>query len=476
MRFSLLKIFAPVFLILFSSLSLKADALEEAEKFISERQFSKAKLILNQIADQDPALANNSNYILLSGICEWKTGDFSDAKILLEKARNKGNARANLLLGKIAAEEYSFDKALSLLNSYKTTAAKNATQSEEVDLAIRQVMNAKKGLERVEKIIVIDSIAVPRNDFFNYYKLPDSSGKFISGNSLPKKEFNLNQTVAFINETEDYIIFSQKDSANMLNLAESYVSLPSDWEEPRVFNDFLQNGGNAAYPFMMGDGLILYFASDGEGSMGGYDIFRTSRDSSNDDFLQPINIGMPFNSPADDYLMAIDEENGIGWWATDRNHLGDKLTIYVFKVNDIRNNYEPEEGDIINHARIQDFKSTWDSDISGYKKTLNSIKQKDKTNKKIENTIVPIQLNGNKKITSYQDLRKTESKSLMDELIQNEKEERSLSATLLKLRKQYASGSTGISDEIKSLELQYQQIIEKIQFLRNEIRRIETGK
>lgn len=41
----------------------------------------------------------------------------------------------------------------------------------------------------------------------------------------------------------------------------------------------LPNGVNTeqdeAYPFFLNDGVTLYFASNGEGSIGGYDIFIT---------------------------------------------------------------------------------------------------------------------------------------------------------------------------------------------------------
>jgi len=34
--------------------------------------------------------------------------------------------------------------------------------------------------------------------------------------------------------------------------------------------------------------------------------------------------------PYDDYMLVLDEENGIGWWSTMRNDLPDMTTIYVF--------------------------------------------------------------------------------------------------------------------------------------------------
>ena len=36
--------------------------------------------------------------------------------------------------------------------------------------------------------------------------------------------------------------------------------------------------------------------------MGGYDIFVTRYNSDTDNYLNPENVGMPFNSPFNDYM------------------------------------------------------------------------------------------------------------------------------------------------------------------------------
>ena len=45
------------------------------------------------------------------------------------------------------------------------------------------------------------------------------------------------------------------------------------WEQPEPLGDVLNEGGDANFPFLMSDGVTLYFANDGENSLGGYDIF-----------------------------------------------------------------------------------------------------------------------------------------------------------------------------------------------------------
>ena len=52
-------------------------------------------------------------------------------------------------------------------------------------------------------------------------------------------------------------------------------------------------------PYIGLDKNTLYFASNGEKSMGEFDIFSISKDE-NGMWLEPTNLGYPINSPGDD--------------------------------------------------------------------------------------------------------------------------------------------------------------------------------
>ena len=49
---------------------------------------------------------------------------------------------------------------------------------------------------------------------------------------------------------------------------------------------------------------------------------------------EPENVGFPFNSPANDYMMVIDDLHNRGWFATDRNQPAGKVVIYEFLSTD----------------------------------------------------------------------------------------------------------------------------------------------
>ena len=97
---------------------------------------------------------------------------------------------------------------------------------------------------------------------------------------------------------------------------------------------------NLNYPFMLSDGQTLYFAAKNEESLGGYDIYMTRYDNDERKYLAPENLGMPFNSPANDYLLVIDEFNNLGGFASDRNQPADSVCLYTFIPNESRRTYE----------------------------------------------------------------------------------------------------------------------------------------
>lgn len=238
-------------------------------------------------------------------------------------------------------------------------------------------------LSHVERILVIDSLNVDRHEFFRHYRLAPSSGRIISGEEVA---FALGGTkepegfvggpyTGFTNEFNDYMIWAQEDTTGYLRLAESVRLIDGTWSTPEFTSPLLNSGeeieedeetdaitSNAAFPFMLDDGQTLYFASDNANSLGGYDIFIATKDPSDGEFLIPGNIGMPFNSVYDDYMMAMDLQTGIGWWTTDRNQIPDQVTIYIYAIADERVNVDPEDEELMAYATLSGWETLLDEE------------------------------------------------------------------------------------------------------------------
>ncbi len=217
--------------------------------------------------------------------------------------------------GRKAYMDYDFDGASEHYANARKKAGKKASVEflETLDLYNRQLTMAENFLERVEKIEIIDSITVPKKTFFKNYLLPPSSGYLGDGAMLPNGADADEVDYVFTNEGGDYKLWAQPDSSGVFRLMEAIRLTDGSWNPPAHLDDELSEGGDAVYPFMMADGVTLYYADNGDNSMGGYDIMVATRDAADGEFLQPQNLGMPYNSPFDDYLLAVDELNGVGW-------------------------------------------------------------------------------------------------------------------------------------------------------------------
>ena len=86
-------------------------------------------------------------------------------------------------------------------------------------------------------------------------------------------------------------------------------------------------------PYMLSDGVTLYFAACDSNGLGQYDLYISRYNTANDTYTTPENLGLPYNSPANEYFLVIDEEQNIGYLATDRHAQPGYAHIYSFVPN-----------------------------------------------------------------------------------------------------------------------------------------------
>lgn len=100
------------------------------------------------------------------------------------------------------------------------------------------------------------------------------------------------------------------------------------WSEPENLGPTINTPHNEVFPFMAADGT-LYFSSNGHPGLGGLDIFAAlpGRDGT---FSVPINVGIPVNSPADDFAFVIDPTGSRGYFSSDRADGRGSDDIYSF--------------------------------------------------------------------------------------------------------------------------------------------------
>ena len=193
--------------------------------------------------------------------------------------------------------------------------------------------------------------------------------------------------------------------------------------------------------------------------------------------MSPLNVGMPYNSPYNDFMLAIDEENGVGWWATDRHTPSNgidewNVTIYVFIPNMIRVNRNIDDPNIVNYAKVDNYKSTWEEGAD-YSELLNTISQIDPNTPKKE---IEFNFRISKDVLyqNFDDFKTDEGRELMQQYLEALQEFEDFEEELSELRKEYnRKPSPSLGSEIRSKESLYKTKYEGVNKLRNRIYKIE---
>lgn len=309
-------------------------------------------------------------------------------------------------------------------------------------------------LGHVEKITVVDSILVDKDNFIRNYRLSTAAGRLLSPSQIMESGVRTiagkGPTIGYTNEFTDYMLWAQPDSTGVSRLAESVRLIDGSWSNPEWLPSILNFDSedaeddvewqiplsNASYPFMLDDGVTLYYAAEGPESLGGYDIFEAQRDPSDGSYLKPRNIGMPFNSPYDDFMMAVDPVTGTGWWVSDRNLIEDKLTLYVYKFTDNRENVDPEDENLLAFATLsgwQDLQTDEErAEATALKKEIASIKQENQ--RPYDFTL---SLPGGRVYHYYTEFHNSSAASKMRAYIELEKKVTRQRDSLAQLRNQY---------------------------------------
>jgi len=324
--------------------------------------------------------------------------------------------------------------------------------------------------EMTQQIIIVDSIVVNKDQFLASIRLSSECGQLMNTGAFFRNQL---QGTLYLNEMGNKVYFSQPDGhQQQLYTADK---LGNEWSKPQPLQGLSEGIDEASYPFMLTDGLTFYFAGKGEESIGGYDIFMTRYDSRSGSFLKPENIGMPFNSEANDYMYAIDEANRIGYFASDRRQPEGKVCIYIFIPSDTRKTYDNSkytEDQIRNFADIASIADTWGNGTER-KAALDRIKSKYATHD------IPGQLVSTGDAASAVEFHSKEANSLYQKLLKEQNALDIVNSSLDMLRQKYhkanASERNSMKSEILKLEEQALQLNTSVKQLTKATRNAEIN-
>ena len=169
-----------------------------------------------------------------------------------------------------------------------------------------------------------------RKDFFLFYPLKPQAW-----HTSPNPLDSLEGYPVYLPKDDNRVYYSAMDRAGTRSLFVT-VDLDSLWRAPRLLSEPLTSTGSEIFPMLSPDGNTLYFASDGLSGLGGFDLYSSTWDPDAGTWGEPVNLGFPFNSPADDFLLMDTEDGAYTLFASNRDCSRDSVYIYVLEYEGSR--------------------------------------------------------------------------------------------------------------------------------------------
>ncbi len=161
----------------------------------------------------------------------------------------------------------------------------------------------------------------------------NANGKWSDIVELP---FNSNQySVAHpalnAEETKLYFASDMPGTKGMSDIFVVDINSDGTYGEPVNMGDKVNTEGRETFPFISLNN-DLYFASDGRPGLGGLDIYVTKLDE-NGSVGNIYNVGEPVNSSDDDFTFIIDDNTGMGYFASNRaGGMGNDDIYYIEQI------------------------------------------------------------------------------------------------------------------------------------------------
>lgn len=372
-----------VCLMLFVSGILSAQTLDEARNMYRAGRYAEAMPVFEKQLKKKPKSATLNQWY---GVCLYETGERARAEKYLKIAVAGKIPSAYRYLGDICYEQYRFVEAVNYYTRYIEYLDESEDEDIDTEAYETLITHAELGaqkLSKVQNVQVIDSMIVDKERFFTHYRLSSEAGALLDYTALVADAAPA-ASPAYRTQRGDKIIYAVTTTMYGCELVARSNMGDGTYGEEEPFDD-LSTPYDENYPFLMSDGVTLYYASNDEDlSLGGYDIVCTTYNIVGEEYNEPEALPMPFNSPYNDYMMAIDEYNGVGWFVSDRFQPEGKLVIYLYIYEESpRVLSEADTPDLISRAKISSIRDTWQPDVD-YSTILAQIN-------KIETTLQPVQ-------------------------------------------------------------------------------------
>lgn len=305
-------------------------------------QFAK----LTAKSERDPKL----NYYYGASLTEANRNIAEAVKRLKFAQVNKYGNDLSFYQGRASQINYEFDQALEFFARYQKF-GKNKELLERSRIYMAQCEASKALSSKIFDIKVVGSTKTTIDNLLPFYNLSKDAGSILKNSDFFDSGVDPDD-VLYRTERGDAIYFSMTGGNGHKDIYRMEKLIDGWGEETAI--DELNSTGDDIMPFMMTDGNTIYFSSNRDGGMGGFDIYKSTYDPEIRQFSEPLNIGVPFNSPFDDMLFVGDDFKNKAWFASNRNVAADSVEVFeIVWDNSVVRNFAMNTGEIKKAAMLQ---------------------------------------------------------------------------------------------------------------------------
>lgn len=370
----------------------------------------------------------------------------------------------SVINSQIATMQYS--KVDATVRKQITAAKRKRESTEQLENLLKLCSTGERGLRGVDRVVIVDSVVVNKQNFLSAYPISPELGNL----TLSKN----GETVQYQTQLNGMVFRPEKTDSTSMHIMRYYI------ENGKMTGGTPTEGlgieGDINYPFLMQDGQTFYFAARSNDGYGNYDLYATRYDTDSKQFYHAENMGFPYNSYANDYMLVIDEEANLGWFASDRYQPAGKVCIYTFIPNSSRKTIDYENTNIAEVCLSASLKSINSLPLSDEQKA-SKVQAKQRANQLKSSTAETKQpdfefvLNDTKTCYWLSDFTSPEAKRLCQDWLQKSKNLTLLQKQLLQLRDQSPSST----QQILNLETRIQELMQQVHQQEKQIRTIELS-
>ncbi|MBI5538798.1 MAG: PD40 domain-containing protein [Bacteroidia bacterium] len=143
---------------------------------------------------------------------------------------------------------------------------------------------------------------------------------------------------ACISTDNNTVYISRENNEGGIVNSDIYIvrKLPNGtWGPLKNLGDIINSPYDETCPNISPDGKMLYFASKGHNSMGGYDLFVSYINEITGDWTTPVNLGYPINTPGDDLTISFSANRRYAYLSSIRKEGMGGQDIYRVTFKDV---------------------------------------------------------------------------------------------------------------------------------------------